>query len=146
MPVKTLTIDGQQVSASGDDTILAAARSIGIQIPTLCHLDSLSCARRLPHLPGGNRGCGAASGGLRDNRIRRYAGTHRLRPRLREYRRTIVELLFAEGNHVCSVCVANGNCELQALAARVGMDHNDMDCQYPSAGDRHHSRALRAGP
>jgi bidirectional [NiFe] hydrogenase diaphorase subunit len=25
----------------------------------------------------------------------------------------IVELLFAEGNHVCAVCVANGHCELQ---------------------------------
>ena len=29
----------------------------------------------------------------------------------------IVELLFAERNHVCSVCVANGHCELQDLAA-----------------------------
>jgi bidirectional [NiFe] hydrogenase diaphorase subunit len=35
----------------------------------------------------------------------------------------IVELLFAEGNHICSVCVANGNCELQWLAQRLGVDH-----------------------
>jgi bidirectional [NiFe] hydrogenase diaphorase subunit len=29
------------------------------------------------------------------------------------YRRMILELLFAERNHICPVCVANGNCELQ---------------------------------
>ena len=39
------------------------------------------------------------------------------RERLHEYRRMIVEMLFAERNHVCSVCVANGHCELQDLAA-----------------------------
>jgi len=36
---------------------------------------------------------------------------------------TIVELLFAERNHVCSVCVSNGHCELQTLAQRCGVDH-----------------------
>ena len=43
-------------------------------------------------------------------------------PRLRKYRRMIIELLFAEGNHVCSVCVVNGHCELQEIGYRVGMD------------------------
>jgi bidirectional [NiFe] hydrogenase diaphorase subunit len=43
----------------------------------------------------------------------------------------IVELLFAERNHVCSVCVANGNCELQELAIAVGMDHVRFEYQSP---------------
>jgi bidirectional [NiFe] hydrogenase diaphorase subunit len=43
--------------------------------------------------------------------------------RLHRYRRTIVELLFAERNHVCSVCVSNGHCELQTLAQKCGVDH-----------------------
>ncbi len=43
--------------------------------------------------------------------------------RLRRYRRTIVELFFAERNHVCSVCVSNGHCELQNLAQTCGVDH-----------------------
>jgi bidirectional [NiFe] hydrogenase diaphorase subunit len=43
--------------------------------------------------------------------------------RLARYRRQILELFFAERNHICSVCVANGNCELQALASGLGMDH-----------------------
>jgi bidirectional [NiFe] hydrogenase diaphorase subunit len=35
----------------------------------------------------------------------------------------IIELLFSEGNHICAICVSNGNCELQALAQKLGMDH-----------------------
>jgi bidirectional [NiFe] hydrogenase diaphorase subunit len=40
-------------------------------------------------------------------------------------------MLFAEGNHVCAVCVANGHCELQDAAVAVGMDHERLDYQYP---------------
>src|SRR5438876_9288557 len=40
---------------------------------------------------------------------------------LKEYWKMTVELLFSERNHVCSVCVANGGCELQDLATKVGM-------------------------
>ncbi len=130
MTVTTLTIDGQLVSARQDETILQAARSVGIAIPTLCYVDGLSAH-------GGCRMC-----------LVEIAGSPRLQPacfmkvaegmavrtdtdRLREYRRMIVEMLFAEGNHVCSICVANGNCELQAAAIAVGMDHERLDYQYP---------------
>src|SRR5262249_39661169 len=51
--------------------------------------------------------------------------------RLHEYRKMILELLFAERNHVCSVCVANGHCELQNLAANQGVDHVRFDYQSP---------------
>ena len=43
----------------------------------------------------------------------------------------ILELLFAERNHVCSVCVANGDCELQSLAHTLGMTHVEIPYQYP---------------
>ena len=39
------------------------------------------------------------------------------------YRRMAVELLLAERNHICSVCVSNGACELQALAQSLGVTH-----------------------
>jgi bidirectional [NiFe] hydrogenase diaphorase subunit len=42
-----------------------------------------------------------------------------------------VELFFAEGNHVCAFCVANGNCQLQDVAVAVGMDHSRFPYQYP---------------
>jgi [NiFe] hydrogenase diaphorase moiety small subunit len=36
-------------------------------------------------------------------------------------RRDLVEMLFHEGNHLCPICEASGNCELQAMAYRLGM-------------------------
>ena len=51
--------------------------------------------------------------------------------RLQKYRRMTLELLFAERNHVCAVCVANGHCELQTLAYQQGMDHVRYDYCYP---------------
>jgi bidirectional [NiFe] hydrogenase diaphorase subunit len=45
-----------------------------------------------------------------------------------------IELLFAERNHTCSVCVANGHCELQALACDLGMDHVRYDYCSPEWG------------
>jgi bidirectional [NiFe] hydrogenase diaphorase subunit len=130
MSVVTLTINGQLVSARADDTILTAARDAGIAIPTLCYVDGLSAH-------GGCRMC-----------LVEIAGNPRLQPacfmrvsedmdvrtdtdRLREYRRMIVELLFAEGNHVCAVCVANGSCELQDMAVAVGMDHERFEYMHP---------------
>jgi bidirectional [NiFe] hydrogenase diaphorase subunit len=130
MSVVTLTINGKLVSAREDETILLAAREAGIDIPTLCYVDGLSAH-------GGCRLC-----------LVEIEGSHRLQPacfmkvseglvvqtdseRLREYRRMIVELLFAEGNHICSVCVANGACELQDMAMAVGMDHERFDYTYP---------------
>ena len=64
----------------------------------------------------------AASEGMR---------VHTETPQLREIRRTVIELLFTEGNHVCAVCVANGHCELQNLAVEVGMDHSRLPYRFP---------------
>jgi bidirectional [NiFe] hydrogenase diaphorase subunit len=50
---------------------------------------------------------------------------------LQENRKMLVELLFAEGNHVCAICVANGNCELQDVAIEVGMDHTRFNYRFP---------------
>ena len=44
----------------------------------------------------------------------------------------IVELLFAERNHVCAICVVNGYCELQKLGYAVGMDHVRFPYQTPA--------------
>jgi bidirectional [NiFe] hydrogenase diaphorase subunit len=57
--------------------------------------------------------------------------------RLVEHRRQLVELLFAEGNHICSVCVSNGACELQDSAVDLGIDHIRFDYQFPDRGVDH---------
>ena len=43
--------------------------------------------------------------------------------KLKEYRKMAVQLLLAERTHICSVCVANDHCELQAMANKLGVDH-----------------------
>ncbi len=122
MAVVTLTIDDKPVSARAGDSVLAAAREAGIRIPTLCHLDGVSeaaaCRLCLVQVEGRGRLQAACVTETAEGMIVRTQTDT-----LREYRRMILELLFTEGNHVCAVCVANGNCELQSLAAELGMDH-----------------------
>jgi bidirectional [NiFe] hydrogenase diaphorase subunit len=52
--------------------------------------------------------------------------------KLKAHRKAILELLFAEGNHVCAVCVSNGKCELQDMAVACGMDHVRYDYRSPN--------------
>jgi bidirectional [NiFe] hydrogenase diaphorase subunit len=129
--IRTLSIDGQMISASEDATILEAAREHGISIPTLCHLDGLSdvgaCRLCLVEIEGQNRLQPACVTRVEEHMIVRSTS-----PRLKKYRRMLLELLFSEGNHVCAVCVANRNCELQNLAYDVGMDHVRFDYLHPA--------------
>lgn len=130
MAVNTLKINDQLISARAGETILEAARDAGIHIPTLCHLEGVSdvgaCRLCLVEIEGTNRLLPACVTEAAEGMVVR---THT--DKLDNYRRMTVELLFAEGNHVCAVCVANGNCELQDMAVEVGMDHSRFDYQFP---------------
>lgn len=130
MAVRTLVIDGKPITAQEEQTVLDAARDNGITIPTLCHLEGIqasgACRMCLIEIGGSPRLFPACV-----TRVSEGMEVVTDSERLQEYRRMIVELLFAEGNHVCAVCVANGNCELQNLAASVGMDHSRYDYTFP---------------
>ena len=52
-------------------------------------------------------------------------------PKLTRYRRISVELLFVERNHVCSVCVSNGHCELQSMATALGISTVGLAYNFP---------------
>jgi bidirectional [NiFe] hydrogenase diaphorase subunit len=128
--VKTLTIDDQLVSAPEDATLLQAARDAGIKIPTLCQLDGLSevgaCRLCLVEIgPAGKLQAACVTAVAEGMEVRTDT------PRLREYRRMIIELLLTERNHVCSVCVANHHCELQDLAVQLGVDHVRFEYLHP---------------
>src|SRR5579872_6708679 len=105
--VKTLTIDGREVGAREDQTILEVARENNIFIPTLCALPGLTdpgaCRLCLVELKGSSRLLPACV-----TRIGEGMEVIVNSDRLQRYRRGILELLFAERNHVCSVCVTNG--------------------------------------
>jgi bidirectional [NiFe] hydrogenase diaphorase subunit len=138
--VHTLAIDGAHVAGSDDQTILEVAAENGIDIPTLCHLNGLSDV-------GACRLC-----------VVEVAGSRKLQPacvtlvaegmdirtrsdRLDRYRRTVIEMLYVERNHVCAVCVANNNCELQDWAEALGITHLDLPMLSPLAEvDATHAR------
>jgi len=131
MAAKTLTIDGKPIGAAEDQTILEAAVDAGIRIPTLCHLEGVSdvgaCRLCLVEIAGTPKLLPACV-----TRVAEGMVVQTNSERLRGYRRMILELLFAERNHVCSVCVANGHCELQDLAVDLGMDHVRFDYLHPN--------------
>jgi bidirectional [NiFe] hydrogenase diaphorase subunit len=127
----SLRIDGKVIQASEGQTILELCRNHAIPLPTLCFLEGLS-------------GVGACRLCLVE-----VKGSPKLQPAcllpaeegmeistdtepLRRYRRQIVELLFAERNHVCAVCVSSGACRLQEVAYAVGMDHVRYPYLHPA--------------
>jgi bidirectional [NiFe] hydrogenase diaphorase subunit len=139
-PVKTLRIDGHDVGAREDETILEVARENGIEIPTLCYLNGLSevgaCRLCLVEVAGTNRLLPACA-----THVDEGMDVVTTSPRLHRYRQTILEFLFSERNHVCSVCVANGHCELQSQAQAHAVDHLRVPYLYPKVSvDASHER------
>ncbi len=120
--VVTLKIDGRDLSAREDETLLEVCREHRIPVPSLCYLEGLSvwagCRLCMVELVNQNRLVASCA-----TRAAEGMEVQTDSERLRRYRRTLIELLFAERNHVCAVCVSNGHCELQTLAQRLGIDH-----------------------
>ena len=129
--VITLTIDGKEVGARQDQTILDVAREHGVDLPTLCQVDGLTnvgaCRLCLVEVKGSPRLFAACT-----TRPTEGMEITTSSERLKRYRRIILEMYFAERNHICAVCVSNGNCELQTLAQSQGMDHVRMPYRYPN--------------
>ncbi|MCP9783991.1 bidirectional hydrogenase complex protein HoxU [Cyanobium sp. WKJ7-Wakatipu] len=130
LPSVSLQINGQPFTVAVDATVLQAIRSAGLHVPTLCHLDGLTpvgacrlCLVALEGHPKLEPACVTS--------VAEGMEVHTHTPELESYRRMAVELFFAEGNHVCAFCVANGSCELQDVAVEVGMDHSRFPYQYP---------------
>jgi bidirectional [NiFe] hydrogenase diaphorase subunit len=128
--IKTLQIDGRDVSARPDETILEVARQNNIFIPRLCELKGLStigaCRLCLVEVKNSNRLLPACV-----TRVEEGMVVTTNSERLQGYRRSILELLFTERNHTCSVCVSNGHCELQALAQKLDITHVHFPYRYP---------------
>ena len=126
--VFTLKIAGTEFKADAGNTILDVARANDIFIPTLCSLKGLSnvgacrlCMVEVRGVPRLLPACATLVAEGMDVTVDS--------PKVAKYRKMIVELLLAERNHICAVCVANGHCELQSLAQRLGVSHT----RYPTA-------------
>ena len=113
-----IVIDGKQVKAEPGQTIMEAADKAGIYIPRLCYHKDL--------IPGGHcRVCTVKVNGKPTNACSMPAADGMViendTEELKTARRSLIEMLFVEGNHFCPFCEKSGNCELQALAYRLGM-------------------------
>jgi bidirectional [NiFe] hydrogenase diaphorase subunit len=124
----TLSIDGELVSALQGESLLKVIKDHGRGLPTLCEFEGLStpgaCRLCLVELTGRAKPAAACVTSAEEGLEVRTTSE-----RLERYRTMTLELLLAERNHICSVCVVNGHCELQDLASRAGIDHVRYD--YP---------------
>jgi len=136
----TIKIDGRGIATSPGRTILDAAEENGIRIPTLCHLKGLTDvgACRVCIVDVRGQFVTACTTNVAEG-MEILTDTEAVRA----HRRMIVELLFAEGNHVCSFCVSSGGCELQDLACEGGMQSVRIPYAFPrNRVDASHPRFL----
>jgi bidirectional [NiFe] hydrogenase diaphorase subunit len=116
----SIRIDGEYIKGTEGQSILEAAWNSGRVIPALCYMKGLSavgaCRLCMVEVAGVNRLLPACTTPAEDG-----MSVTTNSQRLQTYRKMALELLFAERNHVCSVCVSNNHCELQALAQRLGV-------------------------
>lgn len=111
-------IDGVECMAERGTYIVEAARENGIYIPTLCNIRGVkprgSC--RICTVLVNNRPMSACTTPVTDG-MEIINDTKEIN----DIRKSIIEVLFVEGNHFCPSCEKSGNCELQALAYRFQM-------------------------
>jgi len=127
----TLTINDKQVIGEDGDTVLDVCKKNGIEVPTLCHFKGLTdvgaCRLCIVEIEKERRPVPSCTYPARDGLVVR---THT--EKLEKNRRQILELIFAERNHLCPYCVSSGDCELQKLAYHYQMDNIRFDLPWPS--------------
>jgi [NiFe] hydrogenase diaphorase moiety small subunit len=124
----TFTIDGTPVKAQPGQTILQAADAAGVYIPRLCahkELEAFGACRVCTVMVNGRPQAACTTPPAEGMVIENDTED------LRKHRRSLIEMLFVEGNHYCMYCEKSGNCELQALAYRFGILVPEYPYQFP---------------
>jgi len=125
----TFLLDGEPVPFASGQSVIQAALAAGHYIPHLCYHPEFA-----PH--GSCKVCTVRVDGHMT-----AACTMPAQPdlevesnteALNENRRTLVQMLFVEGNHFCPSCEKSGNCMLQAVAYDLGVLSADLDYFFPN--------------
>jgi NADP-reducing hydrogenase subunit HndD len=125
METVKLIIDQKAVEVPKGTSILKAARTVGIEIPTLCYMDLGDL--NIEHKPGGCRVCVVEVQG-RKNLAPSCAtevapdmviNTHSIR--VLNARKTVMELILSDHPKDCLTCPKSGNCDLQNMAVKMGI-------------------------
>ena len=124
----TFFLDGKEIPFKPGQTIFAAAMAAGEYIPHLCHnpdFDPHSSCRLCTIIVNGRPFAACNQPAVADQLIQNNT------PELNAMRRTLLQMLFTEGNHHCPACEKSGDCKLQASAYYVGMQDSHFPHLYP---------------
>lgn len=115
-----MEVNGKEISAKEDETILVALQRAGIKIPTLCYMEDLAptgacrlCVVEVEGFPNLVPSC--------SHPVQEGMKIHTRSPEVLRARRVIVELLLSNHPDDCLYCVRNGSCDLQKLAEEMGI-------------------------
>jgi [NiFe] hydrogenase diaphorase moiety small subunit len=127
-PVATFSLDGEDVPFHPGETIIQAATRAGHYIPHLCWLPEFPphgscrlCIVKVNGRTGAACTVQATAGAEVENRTEAIDA----------HRKTLLQMLFVEGNHFCPSCEKSGNCLLQATAYEMGMEGPRFEEFYP---------------
>lgn len=114
-------IDSKDCTGKIGQLLLDAAAENGVYIPSLCHMKGVHAAGscRICTVKVNGRAMASCTTPL-DNNSEGW-NVESNSPDILELRKTVIELLFVEGNHFCPSCEKSGDCELQALAYKYQM-------------------------
>ena len=116
----TLTIDNRKVEVPEGTTILEAARQVGVRIPSLCYLKDVqatgACRVCMVEVKGARSLVASCVMPVAENMV-----VQTNTKKVRDSRRTIVELLLSEHDGDCQTCNRSDDCELRELARELGI-------------------------
>ena len=125
MKLVNVTVDDKQVQVPENSTILVAARSAGVSIPTLCYLNladfgcvnkSASCRVCVVEVEGRRNLAPSCATPVTDGMVVKTNTIKALHSR-----KTVLELMLSDHPKDCLVCQKSGECELQDIAVEFGM-------------------------
>lgn len=123
----SVTIDNKNVSVPEGTSILDAAKSVGINIPTLCYWKGLNevgaCRVCVVEVEGNRRLPAACNTAVEEGMV-----IHTNSRKVRQARKANVELILSEHFCHCTTCVRSGNCSLQKLANDLNI--HDIPYEY----------------
>ena len=115
---KTFRLDGKDIPFNDGDTVMDAALRAGEYIPHLCHNPDYephgSCRICVVNVNGRHQ-CSCTLPAAENMDVDNSSDA------IIDKRRTLLQMLFVEGNHTCPACEKSGACQLQAVAYHTGM-------------------------
>ena len=125
METVKLTIDNKQIEVNKGTTLLKAARQMGVEIPTLCHMELHDL--NIENKPGGCRICVVEVQGRRNlapaciTKCEEGMTIKTHNARVLNARRTVMEFILSDHPKDCLICPKSGHCDLQDMANRLGI-------------------------